>query len=288
MSTPLEQKALLALRQYSLFTQGDRIAVGVSGGADSVALLRFLAVLREEYRWELIVCHIHHGLRGAEADRDEQFVRELAGQLGLPYAVRHIDAAAMALENHLSVEEAGRNARYAFFAETAGEGGRIATAHTLDDTIETVLMNLIRGTGLHGLCGIPRIRGNIVRPLLDVTRAEVEEYLALLGQPYCTDSTNLSDDYTRNRVRHDILPRLRELNPNFTGSMARMLPQLAAQWGLTEQLAESAAQQLQGAAAGGTLDRQGLWPCRSRSATGCCCAYWSSMACPVRPLCWRA
>jgi len=237
MSTPLEQKALLALRQYSLFTQGDRIAVGVSGGADSVALLRFLAVLREEYRWELIVCHIHHGLRGAEADRDEQFVRELAGQLGLPYAVRHIDAAALALENHLSVEEAGRDARYAFFAETAGEGGRIATAHTLDDTIETVLMNLIRGTGLHGLCGIPRTRGNIVRPLLDVTRAEVEEYLALLGQPYCTDSTNLSDDYTRNRVRHDILPRLRELNPNFTGSMARMLPQLAAQWGLTEQLA---------------------------------------------------
>ena len=102
MSTPLEQKALLALRQYSLFTQGDRIAVGVSGGADSVALLRFLAVLREEYRWELIICHIHHGLRGAEADRDEQFVRELAGQLGLPYAVRHIDAAALALENHLS------------------------------------------------------------------------------------------------------------------------------------------------------------------------------------------
>ena len=138
------------------------------------------------------------------------------------------------------------------------EGGRIDTAHTLDDTIETVLMNLIRGTGLHGLCGIPRIRGNIVRPLLDVTRAEVEEYLALLGQPYCTDSTNLSDDYTRNRIRHDILPRLCELNPNFTGAMARMLPQLAAQWALTEQLAESAAQQLQGAAAGGTLDRQGL------------------------------
>lgn len=256
MSTPLEQKALLALRQYSLFTQGDRIAVGVSGGADSVALLRFLAVLREEYRWELIVCHIHHGLRGAEADRDEQFVRELAGQLGLPYAVRHIDAAALALENHLSVEEAGRNARYAFFAETAGEGGRVATAHTLDDTIETVLMNLIRGTGLHGLCGIPRIRGNIVRPLLDVTRAEVEEYLALLGQPYCTDSTNLSDDYTRNRIRHEIVPRLCELNPNFSGAMARLLPQLAAQWSLTEQLADSAAQQLQGAC--GALHRQGL------------------------------
>ena len=188
----------------------------------------------------------------------------------------------IARNDRISVEEAGRDARYDFFAETAGEGGRIATAHTLDDTIETVLMNLIRGTGLHGLCGIPRIRGNIVRPLLDVTRAEVEEYLALLGQPYCTDSTNLSDDYTRNRVRHDILPRLRELNPNFTGAMARMLPQLAAQWGLTEQLAESAAQQ-----AAPWIGRA-FWPCRSRSATGCCCAYWSSMACPVRPLCWRA
>ena len=92
MSTPLEQKALLALRQYSLFTQGDRIAVGVSGGADSVALLRFLAVLREEYRWELIVCHIHHGLRGAEADRDEQFVRELAGQLGAAQAAETVRA----------------------------------------------------------------------------------------------------------------------------------------------------------------------------------------------------
>lgn len=256
MSTPLEQKALLALRQYSLFTQGDRIAVGVSGGADSVALLRFLAVLREEYRWELIVCHIHHGLRGAEADRDECFVRALAEQLGLPCAVSRIDAAALALRDHISVEEAGRTARYAFFAQTAGEGGRIATAHTLDDSIETVLMNLVRGTGLRGLCGIPRIRGNIVRPLLDCTRAEVEDYLGALGQPYCTDSTNLTDDYTRNRIRHDILPRLCALNPNFPGAMARMLPRLAAQQALTDCLAAQSAQQLQAACGG--LSRQGL------------------------------
>lgn len=256
MSTPLEQKALLALRQYSLFTQGDRIAVGVSGGADSVALLRFLAQVSGQFGWRLTVCHVHHGLRGTEADRDEQFVRCLAGKLGLPCAVRRIDAAALALENHTSVEEAGRTARYAFFAETAGEEGFIATAHTLDDSIETVLMNLVRGTGLHGLCGIPRTRGNIVRPLLDCTRAEVEDYLARLGQSYCTDSTNLSDDYTRNRVRHEIVPRLCELNPNFSGAMARLLPQLAAQWSLTEQLADSAAQQLQGAC--GALHRQGL------------------------------
>lgn len=256
MSTVLEQKALCALRQYSLFSQGDRIAVGVSGGADSVALLRFLAALRPQFGWDLVVCHIHHGLRGAEADRDECFVRALAEQLGLPCAVSRIDAAALALRDHISVEEAGRMARYAFFAQTAGEGGRIATAHTLDDSIETVLMNLVRGTGLRGLCGIPRIRGNIVRPLLDCTRAEVEDYLGALGQPYCTDSTNLTNDYTRNRIRHDILPRLCELNPNFPGAMARMLPRLAAQQALTDCLAAQSAQQLQAACGG--LSRQGL------------------------------
>ena len=256
MSTVLEQKALCALRQYSLFSQGDRIAVGVSGGADSVALLRFLAALRPQFGWDLVVCHIHHGLRGAEADRDECFVRALAEQLGLPCAVSRIDAAALALRHHISVEEAGRQARYAFFAQTAGEGGRIATAHTLDDSIETVLMNLVRGTGLRGLCGIPRIRGNIVRPLLDCTRAEVEDYLGALGQPYCTDSTNLTDDYTRNRIRHDILPRLCALNPNFPGAMARMLPRLAAQQALTDCLAAQSAQQLH--AAWGGMSRQGL------------------------------
>lgn len=256
MSTVLEQKALCALRQYSLFSQGDRIAVGVSGGADSVALLRFLAALRPQFGCDLVVCHIHHGLRGAEADRDECFVRALAEQLGLPCAVSRIDAAALALRDHISVEEAGRTARYAFFAQTAGEGGRIATAHTLDDSIETVLMNLVRGTGLRGLCGIPRIRGNIVRPLLDCTRAEVEDYLGALGQPYCTDSTNLTDDYTRNRIRHDIIPRLCALNPNFPGAMARMLPRLAAQQALTDCLAAQSAQQLHAACGG--LSRQGL------------------------------
>ena len=218
--------------------------------------MRFLAVLRPQFGWDLVVCHIHHGLRGAEADRDECFVRALAEQLGLPCAVSRIDAAALALRDHISVEEAGRMARYAFFAQTAGEGGRIATAHTLDDSIETVLMNLVRGTGLRGLCGIPRIRGNIVRPLLDCTRAEVEDYLGALGQPYCTDSTNLTDDYTRNRIRHDILPRLCALNPNFPGAMARMLPRLAAQQALTDCLAAQSAQQLQAACGG--LSRQGL------------------------------
>ena len=234
MRTPLEEKALDALQKYSLLQPGDRIAVGVSGGADSVALLRFLAQYRAQYRWEITVCHVNHGLRGAEADRDEQFVRALAERLGLPCLVHRCDAAALAAAQHCSVEEAGRRARYSFFAEAAGESGRIATAHTLQDSIETVLLNMIRGTGLHGLCGIPRIRGNIIRPLLDCTRAEVEQYLATLGQPYCTDSTNRADDYTRNAVRHRILPQMRALNPNFDAAMARIMAQLAAQWSLTQ------------------------------------------------------
>ena len=251
MSTVLEQKALCALRQYSLFSQGDRIAVGVSGGADSVALLRFLAALRPQFGWDLVVCHIHHGLRGAEADRDECFVRALAEQLGLPCAVSRIDAAALALRDHISVEEAGRMARYAFFAQTAGKGGRIATAHTLDDSIETVLMNLVRGTGLRGLCGIPRIRGNIVRPLLDCTRAEVEDYLGALGQPYCTDSTNLTDDYTRNRIRHDAIPALQYANPAAERSIARLCRQMRA---MDEWLTAEAAALLQAAAVPGGYD----------------------------------
>lgn len=258
MRTPLEEKALDALQKYSLLQPGDRIAVGVSGGADSVALLRFLAQYQEQNRWEITVCHVNHGLRGAEADRDEQFVRALAERLRLPCLVRRCDAAALAAAQHCSVEEAGRRVRYSFFAEAAGESGRIATAHTLQDSIETVLLNMIRGTGLHGLCGIPRIRGNIIRPLLDCTRAEVEQYLAALGQPYCTDSTNRADDYTRNAVRHRILPQMQALNPNFDAAMARMTAQLTAQWSLTEELAAQAAQQLQGAACGGALDRQGL------------------------------
>ena len=170
MSTLLEQKAYSALRQYSLFGQGGRIAVGVSGGADSVALLRFLAGVSGQFGWQLTVCHVHHGLRGAEADRDEQFVRRLAEALGLPCAVHRIDAAALALESHTSVEEAGRAARYAFFAETAGEEGYIATAHTLDDSIETVLMSWIfRGRNGNIIKGAPyALRpgggGHVLRP----------------------------------------------------------------------------------------------------------------------------
>lgn len=254
--TELEQKALAALSQYELLHRGDRVTVGVSGGADSVALLSFLYAKKKEYDLTLTVCHVHHGLRGKEADEDEDFVRSLAAGFDLPFLCYHADAAARAEQWHCSTEEAGRRLRYEFFEQTAGETGLIATAHTLDDNTETVLLNLIRGTGLHGLCGIPRRRGNIIRPLLDVTRTEVEEYLAVQGFSYRTDSTNLTDDYTRNVIRHHILPQMTALNPAFLQASGRMAAQLTAQWQLTERLADTAQQEL--AAAGGELSRQGF------------------------------
>lgn len=252
----LEEKALDAIVQYDLIHRGDRIAVGVSGGADSVALLAFFGRIRADYELELVVCHLNHGLRGAESDRDESFVRELAAHFGLPMECRREDVAALAAEKGCSLEEAGRAARYALFAKIAGERGLIATAHTLSDSMETLLLNLTRGTGLRGLCGIPWRRGNIIRPLLGCTREETEAYVASCGLGYVNDSTNAEDCYTRNKLRHRVLPELLAINPALPQAMERLMRQLCAQWAMTESLAETAQQQL--AAEGGGLARQGL------------------------------
>lgn len=252
----LREKALAALQKDSLLCQGDRIAIGVSGGADSVALLAFLCSIREEYDLTLTVCHLNHCLRGAESDRDEQFVRELAERFSLPVLVKRVEIAALAEETGSSLEAAGREARYAFFQEAAGEDGKIATAHTLDDSIETLLLNLTRGTGLRGLCGIPKRRGNIIRPLLTCTREEILAYLEKEGLSHVEDSSNDGDDYTRNRIRHRVIPELLAINPAASAAMERTMEQLSAHWELTETLADEAQQRL--AAQGGGLLRAGV------------------------------
>ena len=159
LKTQLEQKAWDALRRYNMLQKGDSIAVGVSGGADSVALFDFLCSVRRRLELTLTVCHVNHNLRGAESLRDEAFVRELAAERGAEFRLLTVDAAALAREQGRGVEEAARDLRYGFFAETAGERGRIATAHTLDDSVETFLFRLARGTGAKGLRGIPPVRG---------------------------------------------------------------------------------------------------------------------------------
>jgi len=209
---------------------GDRVAVAVSGGADSVALLRALLELREELGIVVAIAHFNHGLRAAESDADQAFVAELARQLGLEFFAGLADVRDHAVLNKLSVEAAGRELRYAWLARLAGAKrlDAIATAHTLDDQAETVLLKFLRGAGTRGLAGIwPEIArddkhaARIVRPLLGVTRDEVEAYLESLGQSWREDTTNLDRRFLRNRVRHELLPLLeREYNPEMRQALS--------------------------------------------------------------------
>ncbi|MFL6426664.1 MAG: tRNA lysidine(34) synthetase TilS [Acidobacteriaceae bacterium] len=212
-----------------LFRAGERVAVAVSGGADSVALLLAMADSRAETGIVLSAIHVHHGLRGADADGDAEFVAELANQLDVPLRTKRGDVASLAAERGNGVEEAARALRYATFQEllAAGDADAIPTAHTIDDQAETVLMKMLRGAWTEGLAGIAPVvisngKGRIVRPLLEVTRVEVIAYLEGRGQPWREDSTNQELTFTRNRVRHVLLPKLREFQPRITVQLSRM------------------------------------------------------------------
>ena len=195
---------------------GDRVATAVSGGADSVALLRLLEELRGELGITLLVAHFNHQLR-AEADEDERFVAGLAEQLGLEFQAGRADVAAIAKQKGWNLEDAARRLRYEFFDRMVAEGraSRVAVAHTADDQAETVLANLLRGTGLAGLAGIYPTRGGVVRPLLGLRRQELRQYLASRSQPWREDVTNLDATRLRVRIRHELLPVLeRDFQPN--------------------------------------------------------------------------
>jgi len=223
----LPERVLAYVRRLKLLRPGDRLGVAVSGGADSVALLHLLRQLSGELGLVLSVVHFHHQIRGAEADADQQFVRALAERLGLPFSTESGNVPAHARTAGLSLETAARELRYAWFRKLCGTAtvGKIATAHTLDDQAETVLMRLLRGAGTRGFSGIyPAVLlpeassaaggAAIVRPLLELQRSELEEYLHALGQEWREDSTNRDVKHTRNRVRHVLLPLLeREFNP---------------------------------------------------------------------------
>lgn len=207
------------IEQEKLFTPEDKILVALSGGADSVALLRLL--LDMGYSCEAAHCNFH--LRDEESNRDERFVRELCKQKGILLHIRHFQTVEVATERHISIEMAARELRYAWFEElhTKQHADVIAVAHHKDDSVETILLNLIRGTGINGLLGIQPENGYIVRPLLCLDREEIIEYLHLLGQAYVTDSTNLQDEYTRNKIRLHLLPLMQEINPSVKESILR-------------------------------------------------------------------
>ncbi len=184
---------------------GDTVVLGVSGGADSVALLLVFCVIREEYDLSLSVVHVNHGLR-KEATEEAEYVKELCETLKVPFFLREADIAVLSGEMGKGTEETGRIMRYRFFEEAAKDGGKIAVAHNMNDLAETMLFNLCRGTGTKGLEGIAPVRGNIIRPLLCVTRAEIEEFLGERKVSFCIDKSNLTGDYTRNRIRNNIIP----------------------------------------------------------------------------------
>ena len=212
----------------TLLRPGLRLAVGLSSGADSVALTCALAARAAELGIVLHAAHLHHGLRGAEADGDQQFAATLAGELGIPFHTHQIDTTAEASEHRESIEEAARRLRYAWFRQlmTANQLDAVATAHTLDDQAETVLGKFLRGAWTEGLSGIHPIvefpEGRILRPMLAATRAQVEAYLAALDQPWREDASNRDPAYTRNRLRHQLLPELEHWNPRIREHLAAM------------------------------------------------------------------
>jgi len=210
------------IRRYSMIAQGDVIIVAVSGGADSVALLHALWTMKSELGIELIVAHINHRIRGEDADQDALFVQRLAERLGLASVVKKVDVPAFSKKIRAGLEETARKVRYEFLESLAKDSGaaRIAVAHTADDQAETVLLNIIRGAGLDGLSGMSAVRGKVIRPLIESFRTDVETYLCENQLEWRTDITNLSLDYTRNKIRLKLIPMLEaEFNPRVKDSL---------------------------------------------------------------------
>lgn len=212
-------KLLEQIRQYTLIRPGDRVICAVSGGADSVAMLFGLYLLKDKLEITLEAAHFDHGLRGEASHKDACFVRELCQGLGV---VLHMGSGDVR-PGPKGLEAAARDARYAFFDSLEG---KIATAHTADDNAETVLMHLVRGTGLRGLGGISPQRGKFIRPMLTATRSDVEAFLAEYHLSWVEDATNETDDFLRNRLRHHVMPLLKQENPQFAHQTSLMAMQL--------------------------------------------------------------
>ena len=221
-SQTLILRCINTLEEYAMLGNASYVVVGVSGGADSVCLLHILASLRKKYGFELIGAHINHGIRGDEARRDSDFARSVCERLGVRFELLEADCPLLAAVSGETLEECGRRVRYEFFNSLCADSSyRIATAHNADDNAETVIFNLTRGSALKGASGIPPVRGNIIRPLIDISRDEIERYCEENSLEFVTDSTNLSDDYTRNKIRHCVIPVLKQLNPAAVGAFSR-------------------------------------------------------------------
>ncbi len=216
MSDPFEQKVLNTIRKYEMVSAKDKVLVGFSGGPDSMALLYSLNKLKELLRIKLYAMHINHQLRGKSANEDEKFCRQVCRKLSIPIKTCKINVKEYAQQNKLSIEESARELRYKHLTKTAQKlkCSKIALGHNANDNAETVILNLIRGTGLTGLAGISAKRDQIIRPLIEIPRDEILKYLKKNNLDYCHDLTNIELGYRRNYIRHKILPLLQTINPN--------------------------------------------------------------------------
>lgn len=219
----MEEKVLRFIKDNALFAPGDTVVVALSGGADSMALFHFLCTRQRQMDLTLLCAHLNHGLRGAEADRDEEFVRQACQKAEVPLCVEKAYMADRESPPGMGTEAFARQLRYTFLEKLAEQHyAKIATAHTFSDNVETVLFHAVRGAGPRGLAGILPVRGRIVRPLLVATRADVEAYCRKHNISYITDSTNLQVDFTRNRLRLQVLPLLEDIHPGAAQALGRM------------------------------------------------------------------
>ena len=217
----MENKILKAFKDFSLLDgiKSPTVTVALSGGADSMSLLYALVSLKDKLGITVEAAHFNHLIRGEEAYRDQHFCEDICKKLGIKLYVKEADVPLFAKQNNLSEETAARILRYQFFESI--NKGFVATAHNADDNLETVIFNLARGSSIDGLCGIPVKRDIYIRPLILCARSEIEKYCQNNNIPFVTDSTNLSDDYTRNKIRHNILPVLREINPRVENTVLK-------------------------------------------------------------------
>lgn len=232
----MKSKVKRYIERYNMLPKGSTVIVGLSGGADSIALTHFLHTQCQEYDVRVIAAHVNHSIR-ASANDDENFARNFCAKYNIPFYHLRADVPRISREEKSNIEDAARRVRYNFF-RSIDPNAKIATAHTLNDQAETVLFRLIRGTGLKGLTGIPPVRDAIIRPFLECTRAEIESYCKAFGLTYVTDETNEDTSYARNFLRHEVLPLLKEINPSFLGSIRRSTQVLTQDNDTLDDLAE--------------------------------------------------
>ena len=217
----MNNKVLKTVKKYNMLSKGDRVLIGVSGGADSIALLEFFVSVKEKYDLDICVAHVEHGIRGEDSVNDAEFVENYCKKLGVNFYLKTIDAPNLAKKAKMGVEEYSRMARYDFFNTI--ECDKIATAHNLTDNIETLLFRLARGTGLKGACSIPAVRGKIIRPFIEVSSGEIRKWCNDNNIPYRVDCTNSDSAYSRNLIRLEILPLFEKLNANYQDNIENFI-----------------------------------------------------------------